>query len=344
MKKIKKLLQGCRPDPCPPPGPPPGAARTARRLDPARPQENRRAYRELLFQAPGLEGHISGVIVHPEALAWRVAGGELMGELLQARGIAVGVKLDLGLAELEGGGPGEQRTKGLEGLAARAREGARAGASFAKWRAVLKIEPAAEGRGALPSEAAVQRNAEDLAAYALECQREGLVPIVEPEILLDGDHGVERTAEVTERVLSRLFAELRARGVDLQATVLKPCMVMPGTGRQAEAGPEEVARWTVATFKKCVPSEVAGVVFLSGGQSEELATRNLNAIAREAESTGAPWELSFSYGRALQASVLRAWGGQEERVGDAQRVSLALASANASAREGRFEGPHPTAA
>jgi len=284
------------------------------------------------------------VIVHPEALAWRVAGGELMGELLQARGIAVGVKLDLGLAELEGGGPGEQRTKGLEGLAARAREGARAGASFAKWRAVLKIEPAAEGRGALPSEAAVQRNAEDLAAYALECQREGLVPIVEPEILLDGDHGVERTAEVTERVLSRLFAELRARGVDLQATVLKPCMVMPGTGRQAEAGPEEVARWTVATFKKCVPSEVAGVVFLSGGQSEELATRNLNAIAREAESTGAPWELSFSYGRALQASVLRAWGGQEERVGDAQRVSLALASANASAREGRFEGPHPTAA
>ena len=282
--------------------------------------------------------------MHPEALAWRVAGGELMGELLQARGIAVGVKLDLGLAELEGGGPGEQRTKGLEGLAARAREGARAGASFAKWRAVLKIEPAAEGRGALPSEAAVQRNAEDLAAYALECQREGLVPIVEPEILLDGDHGVERTAEVTERVLSRLFAELRARGVDLQATVLKPCMVMPGTGRQAEAGPEEVARWTVATFKKCVPSEVAGVVFLSGGQSEELATRNLNAIAREAESTGAPWELSFSYGRALQASVLRAWGGQEERVGDAQRVSLALASANASAREGRFEGPHPTAA
>ena len=307
-------------------------------------QEYRRSYRELLFTVPGLQEHISGVIVHPEVLAWRSANGEPLGAILTGRGIAVGVKLDLGLTDLEGGEPGEQRTKGLEGLEARAREGHQAGASFAKWRAVLRIAAGeAGGGGTLPSDAAVQRNAADLAEYALACQRAELVPIVEPEILLEGKHSIERTAEVTERVLSQLFSELKARGVDLSATLLKPSMVMPGTALQAETSPEEVARWTVDTFKKCVPAEVAGVVFLSGGQSEACATKNLDAIVREAAGSGAPWPLTFSYGRALQASVLRAWMGKEERAGEAQRVALALAAANGAASEGKFQGKsHPS--
>lgn len=288
--------------------------------------DTRRAYRELLFSTREIEAHISGVILFEETLRQASAAGRPFPQLLADRGIIPGIKVDKGAKALAGF-PGEKITEGLDGLRERLAEYAGLGARFAKWRAVIVIGDH------IPTPGSLAANAHALARYAALCQEAGLVPIVEPEVLMDGEHTIERCARVTEQTLAAVFAELAHQRVLLEGMLLKPNMVIPGLGCPQQADPVEVARRTVASFRRVVPAAVPGIVFLSGGQSSQVATANLNAM----NALGAhPWELSFSYGRALQEDTLKAWAGQAANVSRAQEIFRRRAHCNGEARYGRY--------
>ena len=289
-------------------------------------EESRRAYRDMLFTTPGVEEYISGVILFDETIRQRADDGTPFPDLLASRGVIPGIKVGKGakpLAHAEG----ETVTEGLDGLRARLGEYRGLGARFAKWRAVYTISDTH------PSDYSIWTNAHALARYAALCQEAGLVPIVEPEVLQDGTHTIERSLFVTSRVLAAVYTELFDQRVDVEGTLLKPNMVLSGYEAADRAGTDEVAERTLHCFYKHVPAVVPGIVFLSGGQSDEDATANLNAM----NSTGPhPWELSFSYGRALQAPALRAWGGKPENVEAGQRAFYHRAKMNGAARTGTY--------
>ncbi len=286
-------------------------------------EETRRAYRNLLFTTPGFEDYVGGVIMYDETLRQAADDGTPFAELLTAKGVVPGIKVDTGAQDMAGF-PGEKVTEGLDGLRARLEEYYGLGARFAKWRAVITI-----GDG-IPTDACLDANAHALARYAALCQEAGLVPIVEPEVLMDADNTIETCDEVTGRTLRAVFSELFAQDVHLRGTLLKPNMVIAGKGCPTQEPSETVAQMTVHNFKRHVPALVPGIVFLSGGQSEVQATENLDAINR----VSGPWPLSFSYGRALQASALEAWGGEAANVEAAQAAFLHRARMNALAAAG----------
>ncbi len=296
-------------------------------------EEKRCAYREMLFTTEGIEEQISGVILFDETLRQSTATGEPFPSLLVSRGILPGIKVDKGAKPLAGS-PGEVVTEGLDGLAQRLEEYSSLGARFTKWRAVIRI-----GDG-LPTDYCINANAHALARYAALSIQAGLVPIVEPEVLIDGEHTIKKCSQVTERTLRRVFSELYHQGVSLQQILLKPNMVTSGTMCPERASEEEVASETIRCFLRAVPAAVPGVVFLSGGQSEEEATRHLNLMNRNRD---VPWQLSFSFGRALQASTLSAWAGAEENRADAQAVFAERARVNGLARYGRYDWQNPGA-
>uniref|UniRef100_A0A0E0I6R0 Fructose-bisphosphate aldolase n=1 Tax=Oryza nivara TaxID=4536 RepID=A0A0E0I6R0_ORYNI len=295
-------------------------------------EENRRALRELLFTAPGALDCLSGIILFEETLYQSTRDGTPFVDVLAAAGVLAGIKVDKGTVELAGTDR-ETTTQGHDGLGERCRRYYAAGARFAKWRAVLSIGRASSR----PSQLAVDANAQGLARYAIICQENGLVPIVEPEILVDGEHGIEACAEVTERVLAACYKALSDHHVLLEGTLLKPNMVTPGSDA-ARAPPEVVAEHTVRALLRTVPPAVPAIVFLSGGQSEEEATRNLNAMNQVASRGKKPWSLTFSFGRALQQSTLKAWAGKAENVGKAQAALLARCRANSQATLGAYAG------
>jgi fructose-bisphosphate aldolase, class I len=288
-------------------------------------EENRRFYRQLLFTAPGMEDSIGGVILYDETIRQSADDGTSLAEVLSAKGVIPGIKVDTG-AHDQAGFPGEKVTEGLDGLRGRFEEYRGLGARFAKWRAVITI-----GDG-IPTDGNLRANAEALARYAALSQEAGIVPIVEPEVLMDADNSLEVCWEVTTRTLHETFAALYEHGIDLQGTLLKPNMVIPGKGASDQASPELIAEATVNTFLGVVPAAIPGIVFLSGGQSEVQATENLNAINR----IGGPWPLSFSYGRALQTSALQEWGGEEANADAAQNAFLHRARMNALAVAGEW--------
>jgi fructose-bisphosphate aldolase class I len=291
-------------------------------------EDNRRAYRDLLFTAKGLGQYISGVILYDETLRQKGVDGTPFVETLENNGILPGIKVDTGAKDLALC-PGETVTEGLDNLAKRCAEYVKLGARFAKWRAVINI-----GRD-LPSPTCIAANAHALARYAAICQSAGLVPIVEPEVLMDTDHTIERCEEVTERALNAVYDALYLHRVALEGSVLKPSMVISGKGCPRQADVAEVAERTVRVLKRCVPGAVAGIVFLSGGQSDELATEHLNAMNRDF-GKGLPWTLSFSYGRALQAPALKAWKGSPANVAAAQAALLHRARMNSLACAGKY--------
>jgi len=294
-------------------------------------EPNRRAYRELLFTTgKELAEYISGVIMYEETLNQKTKDGKPFPEVLKELGIVTGIKTDKGVVELPGTN-GETDTQGITDLGKRSAEYYSKGARFAKWRNVLKI-----GNGC-PSALAVSQCANTLARYAAISQANGLVPIVEPEILMDGDHTIQEGAAVAERVLAAVFKALNDHHVLLEGCLLKPNMVTAGQDCKGEKPkPADVGMYTVRTLLRTVPAALPGVLFLSGGQSEAEATRNLNAINRAPRSN--TWHLSFSYGRALQASCLDAWRGKEENVAAAQKALLERAKANSLAQKGEYTG------
>jgi fructose-bisphosphate aldolase, class I len=289
-------------------------------------EQSRRAYRDMLLTTPELEQFVSGVILYDETLRQSASDGTPFAELLAGRGIIPGIKVDVGAKPL-GGAPGETVTEGLDGLRERLEEYRSLGARFAKWRAVIAI-----GEG-IPTSYCIATNAHALARYAVLCQEQGLVPIVEPEVLMDGDHDIETCYRATSRTLHAVYHELYHQRVDLTGMLLKPNMVISGKDAPKQASAQEVAERTIRCFREHVPAAVPGIVFLSGGQSDRQATENLNAINALGEQ---PWVLSFSYGRALQAPALKAWGGRAENV-EAGQSSLALrARCNSAAVAGRY--------
>ena len=290
--------------------------------------ENRRRYRSLLFTAPQVEQFISGVILFEETLGQNADDGRPIPQLLQSRGIVPGIKVDKGKTELTNA-PGDMITQGLDGLAERLRGYKEQGARFAKWREVYPITDAN------PTPLGIEANAEMLARYAAVCQQEGFVPIVEPEVLIDGDHTLERCFEVVEAVHHAVFHALYRHGVILEYAVLKPSMVLPGKAHATRATPEQVAAATIKVLRRTVPAALPSINFLSGGQGPEEATANLNAM--NAQYPAAPWELSFSYARALQQPVLEAWSGKEENVPAAQQAFLKRARLNGAARRGEYD-------
>jgi fructose-bisphosphate aldolase, class I len=288
-------------------------------------EENRRFYRQLLFTTPGMEEYIGGVILYDETIRQSADDGTPFPELLAAKGVIPGIKVDTGAHDLAGF-PGEKVTEGLDGLRARLEEYRGLGARFGKWRAVITI---AEG---IPTNACIDANAHALARYAALCQEAGLVPIVEPEVLMDGDNTLEVCWEVTTRTLHATFDAAYEMGIDLQGTLLKPNMVIPGKGGPEQASAERIAQATVDAFRGVVPAAVPGIVFLSGGQSEVQATENLNAI----NGIGGPWVLSFSYGRALQQSALKVWAGDPANAEAAQAAFVHRARMNSLAVAGEW--------
>jgi fructose-bisphosphate aldolase, class I len=289
-------------------------------------EDNRRAYRDMLFTTPGAEEFISGVILFDETIRQDGHDGKPFPKLLESKGIVPGIKVDKGakpLAHAEG----ETITEGLDGLRERLEEYHSLGARFAKWRATYTITDE------LPSQYATWTNAHALARYAALSQEAGLVPIVEPEVLQDGTHTIERSYEVTGHVLDAVYRELFDQRVDLAGTLLKPNMVLSGYDASDRAGVDDVADYTLRCFYKHVPAAVPGIVFLSGGQSDEDATAHLNAINARGPH---PWQISFSYGRALQAPSLKAWGGKPENVEAAQRAYYHRAKMNSAARTGVY--------
>ena len=290
-------------------------------------EENRRRYREILLTTAGLEQHVGGVILFDETLRQSTREGVPFAQVLSARGIAPGIKVDKGTKPLPFY-PGEKITEGLDGLADRLAEYKQLGARFAKWRAVIEID-----ENAIPSTFGIRANAQVLARYAALCQSLDLVPIVEPEVLMDGAHGIERCEVVTSAVLETVFAELDAHRVAFEGMLLKPNMIIPGKKCPQQATAQEVADATIRCMKRYVPAAVPGVVFLSGGQSAEEATDNLNAM----NAMGAhPWQVSFSYGRALQAPVLAAWKGIEANATAAQKALQKRCRLNGLARDGAY--------
>ena len=298
-------------------------------------EENRRYYRQLLFTAPDMEDFIGGVILYDETIRQSADDGTPFGDVLAAKGSIPGIKVDTG-AHDQAGFPGEKVTEGLDGLRGRLEEYRSLGARFAKWRAVVTI-----GDG-IPTVACIRANAHALARYAALCQEAGIVPIVEPEVLMDADNTIERCYDVTSRTLEWTFHELHVQGVDLRGTLLKPNMVISGKGCPEQASATRIAELTLECFLNHVPAAIPGIVFLSGGQSEVEATANLNAI----NQLGGPWPLSFSYGRALQASALKEWGGDAGNAESAQAAFVHRARMNARAVAGEWnaEMEQPVAA
>jgi len=290
-------------------------------------EENRRDYRSMLFTTPGAADYISGVILFDETLRQTGADGTRLAEVLQNSGIIPGIKVDKGAKPLAGQ-PDEKVTEGLDGLRDRLNEYFELGARFTKWRAVYAI-----GEG-IPGPACITANAHALARFAALSQEAGLVPIVEPEVLMDGDHDVDLCEEVTEEVLRVVFAELAVQEILLEGMLLKPNMVVSGKDCPEQADVEEVAVRTLRCLRRTVPAAVPGIVFLSGGQSDEDSTLHLDAMNRLPGPR--PWRLSFSYGRALQAAPLKAWGGKPANVAAGQAAFLERAKANGAATQGAY--------
>lgn len=290
-------------------------------------EESRRRYRELLFTTEGVEQHLGGVILYDETLRQRAADGTPFPKLLAAKGVIPGIKVDQGAKALALH-PGEKITEGLDGLRERLAEYRQLGAQFAKWRAVIEID-----ERDIPSPSGIRANIHSLVRYAALCQEAGIVPIVEPEVLMDGDHGIDRCEAVTSQTLAQLFSELGAQRVALEGLLLKPNMVIAGMKSAHQASGQQVAEATIRCLHRYVPAAVPGIVFLSGGQSAEDATDHLNEMNKLGPH---PWRLSFSYGRALQAPVLKAWEGQEGRVEQAQRAFLLRCRLNGLASVGKY--------
>jgi fructose-bisphosphate aldolase class I len=290
-------------------------------------EQSRRTYREMLFTAPDAATFISGVIMQDETIRQKSSTGMPLAQLLASRGIVPGIKVDTGAKPLALA-PGETVTEGLDGLRDRFAEYRGMGARFAKWRAVIHI---ADGQ---PSRACMSANADALARYAALCQEASLVPIVEPEVLMDGSHSIERCEEVTAMVLHAVFQALFEQRISLESMLLKPNMVVSGTASSRPASVQEVATATLRCLRRNVPAAVPGIVFLSGGQSDRLATAHLNAINRLPEPK--PWKISFSYGRALQDSALQTWHGRDESLKAAQEALSHRARCNGAASLGRY--------
>jgi fructose-bisphosphate aldolase class I len=289
-------------------------------------EKNRRAYREMLFSTKGIEEAISGVILFDETLRTAASDGTPFPKLLQKKGVLPGIKVDKGPVELPQFA-GEVVTEGLDGLRGRIKEYRELGAKFTKWRAVITI-----GDG-IPTDTCLKANAHALARYAALCQEGGLVPIVEPEVLLDGSHTIERSQEVTERTLKITFEELFDQRVYLEGIILKPSMVVPGKDSPKQVSVEEVAERTIRCLKRTVPAAVPGIAFLSGGQTAERATEHLNAMNQMGPL---PWQVSFSYARALQDPALKAWKGEDGNVAAAQKIFYHRAKCNSAARSGSY--------
>ena len=298
-------------------------------------EENRRAYRDLLITGDGLAQSISGMILYDETMRQAAKSGVAFPEAMKKAGILAGIKVDAGAKALAGVA-GEQVTEGLDGLRERLVEYKKLGATFAKWRAVINI-----GKD-LPTQYCIDVNVHALARYAALCQEAGIVPIVEPEVIMDGSHTLERCFEVTENTLHALFSEVYRQRVRAEHLILKASMVISGKECPQQASVQQVADATVQCLKRTVPSAVPGIVFLSGGQSDELATAHLNAM--NAGGPRLPWPLSFSYGRALQAPALKAWKGQPANVPAAQKALLHRAKLNSEACFGRYKAEMEKAA
>jgi len=294
-------------------------------------ETNRRAYRQLLFQTEGLEEYISGVIMYEETLFQDTDDGVSFVELLGKKGIISGIKVDKGPRHLRGTN-GETFTQGFDDLDFRCKRYYEKGARFAKWRAVLKIDTA----GGCPTNVSVEENTRGLARYAVICQAHGLVPIIEPEILMDGEHTIDVSVKVTQMVLAATYKALHDANVLIEGTILKPNMCLNGRSLEP-AAPMEVAVATLTTLSRTVPPAMPGINFLSGGQSEEEASCNLNAM-NVLKDWNRPWNVSFSFGRALQASVLKAWAGKAENVPTAQAALMVRAKANSEATLGKYTG------
>jgi fructose-bisphosphate aldolase class I len=290
-------------------------------------EESRRNYREMLFTTPDVGEFLSGVILFDETIRQESSEGTPLPETLNSQGIIPGIKVDRGAKDMALF-PGEKVTEGLDGLRERLEEYRGLGARFAKWRAVITID---EG---IPTKMCIDANAHALARYAALCQEQGLVPIVEPEVLIDGDHSIERCYEVTQQTLHSTFDELHEHRVEFSGMLLKPNMVISGKEAPQQAGVEEVARATVECLLRTVPAAVPGIVFLSGGQSDRQATAHLNAMNALYENL--PWELSFSYARALQDLPMKTWKGDPSNVEEAQRAFYHRAKMNSAARSGSY--------
>ena len=292
-------------------------------------EENRNIYRDLLFTTKGIEQFISGVILFDETMRQStIKNNTLFTDYLSGLGVIPGIKVDAGAKNLSGSS-NEKITEGLDGLDDRLKEYYNLGARFAKWRAVITID------SNLPSDQCVKSNAHALARYSALCQKNNIVPIVEPEILMDGTHTIEQSFSVSERVLHSVFNELHLQNVSLDGIVLKPNMVLSGYECSDQAGVEEVARLTVDVFRRCVPAAVPGIAFLSGGQSDELATAHLNEM-NKLFAEKCPWNLTYSYGRALQAPALKAWNGNHENISIAQDAFYKRAKLNSLATKGEY--------
>jgi fructose-bisphosphate aldolase class I len=290
-------------------------------------EESRRNYREMLFTTPDVGEFLSGVILFDETIRQESSEGTPLPEILNSQGIIPGIKVDRGAKDMALF-PGEKVTEGLDGLRERLEEYRGLGARFAKWRAVITID---EG---IPTKMCIDANAHALARYAALCQEQGLVPIVEPEVLIDGDHSIERCYEVTQQTLHSTFDQLHEHRVEFSGMLLKPNMVISGKEAPQQAGVEEVARATVECLLRTVPAAVPGIVFLSGGQSDRQATAHLNAMNSLYENL--PWELSFSYARALQDLPMKTWKGDPSNVEEAQRAFYHRAKMNSAARSGSY--------
>lgn len=299
-------------------------------IDTTSTEQSRRAYRELLFTAPDMESHISGVILYDETLRQAASDGTPFAQMLAAKDVVAGIKVDTGAQPLAGH-PGETVTEGLDGLRARLSEYAELGARFAKWRAVIHVDQPS----GVPTDGAIRANAHALARYAALCQEQDIVPIVEPEILMDGPHDLATCEAATVRMLSAVFAALQSQRVLLEGIVLKPNMIVSGSDCPHQASVDDVAAATLRVLRRHVPAAVPGIAFLSGGQTPELATQHLGAMN---QAGVLPWELTFSYGRALQQPALKAWRGQTDLVGAAQQAFLRRARLNGAAHAGQY---HP---
>ena len=293
-------------------------------------EDNRRAYREMLFRSPRIAEYISGVILYDETIRQKAADGTPLVKILKDQGIHPGIKVDLGARPLANSLK-ETVTEGLDGLRERLAEYKGLGAVFSKWRAVITIDG-----DDIPSDYCIRVNAHALARYAALSQEAGIVPIVEPEVLMDGTHTIDRCNEVTIKTLRMVFLQLAAQRVRLDGMLLKPNMVLSGKEAADRAKPDEVARYSVECFRATVPAAVPGIVFLSGGQSDDEATVNLDAINRYAAKVRAPWQLTFSYGRGLQAAPQKAWQGKTGNVAAAQRAFEHRARLTAAAQLGRY--------
>jgi fructose-bisphosphate aldolase class I len=293
--------------------------------------ENRRRYRELFLEAKGIENHLSGVIFYDETLRQTLANGTPFAKHLKNLGILPGIKVDMGLQDLPNY-PEEQYTTGLDGLRERLKEYSAMGAKFTKWRSVIKI-----GKD-LPTLAAIHTNAHGMGLYAALVQEAGMVPIIEPEVLIEGDHSIERSYEVTHQTLKILFELLPFFRVDMGGIILKTSMVISGKGAAHRANAKTVGEMTIKCLKETVPANLGGIVFLSGGQTAEEATENLNAINVAGKAQNAPWQLTFSYARALQGPSLELWKGDDANLPTARAKFLERLEANSQARMGTYQG------